>query len=409
MALNQFPRKKRPMASMSKQGRTIGGAPAGAARGSHSATARTNLLAWHRKSLPQLRPSKFGCAGANLAGINHFAMDRTRPCERGTKMGVLINGVWTEGELPQEYADGGRFKRAESQFRDRITADGSSGFKAEPGRYHLYVAHGCPWAHRTLIYRALKKLDGLISVAYSVPGLKKTGWTFEDDPRFPDCTPDTVNGFHYLHEAYVATDKNYTGKVTVPTLWDKKTKRIVNNESSEIVRMLDTEFNAITGNKTEYYPAALRTKIDAINDRIYNDVNNGVYRCGFAKSQAAYEEAFDSLFATLDNLEQQLSRQRYLVGSQITEADWRLFPTLVRFDVAYFSIFKCNQKRVADYPNLSNYMRELYQMPGVAVTVKPRYYVINYYSIAKLNPTEIIPKGTPVDLGLPHDRERLAA
>ena len=171
----------------------------------------------------------------------------------------------------------------------------------------------------------------------------------------------------------------------------------------------DPEFNAITGNKTEYYPAALRTKIDAINDRIYNDVNNGVYRCGFAKSQAAYEEAFDSLFATLDNLEQQLSRQRYLVGSQITEADWRLFPTLVRFDVAYFSIFKCNQKCVADYPNLSNYMRELYQMPGVAVTVKPRYYVINYYSIAKLNPTEIIPKGTPVDLGLPHDRERLAA
>jgi putative glutathione S-transferase len=255
----------------------------------------------------------------------------------------------------------------------------------------------------------LKKLDGLISVAYSVPGIKKTGWTFEDDPRFPDCTPDTVNGFHYLYEAYVATDKNYTGKVTVPTLWDKKTKRIVNNESSEIIRMLDTEFNVITGNNTEYYPAALRAKIDAANERIYNNVNNGVYRCGFAKSQAAYDEAFDSLFATLDNLEQQLSRQRYLVGGQITEADWRLFPTLVRFDVAYFSIFKCNQKRVADYPNLSNYMRELYQMPGVADTVKPRYYVINYYSIAKLNPTEIIPKGTPVDLGQPHDRERLAA
>jgi glutathionyl-hydroquinone reductase len=324
-------------------------------------------------------------------------------------MGVLIDGVWTEGELPQEYADGGRFKRPESQFRDRITADGSSGFKAEPGRYHLYVAHGCPWAHRALIYRALKKLDGLISAAYSVPGLKTTGWTFENDPRFPDCTPDTVNGFHYLYEAYVATDKNYTGKVTVPTLWDKKTKRIVNNESSEIIRMLDTEFNAITGNNTEYYPAALRTKIDAINDRIYNDINNGVYRCGFAKSQAAYEEAFDSLFAALDSLEQKLSRQRYLAGSQITEADWRLFPTLVRFDVAYFSIFKCNKKRIADYPNLANYMRELYQMPGIADTVKPRYYVINYYSIAKLNPTEIIPKGTPVDLRQPHDRERLAA
>ena len=168
-------------------------------------------------------------------------------------MGVLINGVWTDGELPQETGEGGRFKRAESRFRDRITADGSSGFKAEPGRYHLYVAHGCPWAHRTLIYRALKKLDGLISVAYSVPGVKKTGWTFEDDPRFSDCTPDIVNGFHYLYEAYVATDKNYTGKVTVPTLWDKKTKRIVNNESSEIIRMLNTEFDAITGNKTDYH------------------------------------------------------------------------------------------------------------------------------------------------------------
>jgi glutathionyl-hydroquinone reductase len=324
-------------------------------------------------------------------------------------MGVLINGVWTDGELPQETEDGGRFKRAESRFRDRVTADGSSGFKAEPGRYHLYVSHGCPWAHRTLIYRALKKLDGLISVAYSVPGIKKKGWTFEDDSRFPDCTPDTVNGFRYLYEAYIATDKNYTGKVTVPTLWDKRTKRIVNNESSEIIRMLNSEFNAITGNKSDYYPAELRSDVNAINERIYHYVNNGVYRCGFAKSQAAYEEAYDGLFATLDNLEEQLSRQRYLVGSQITEADWRLFPTLVRFDVAYFSIFKCNQKRIADYPNLLNYMRELYQMPGVADTVKPRYYVINYYSIAKLNPTEIIPKGTPNDLGQPHDRARLAA
>ena len=236
-------------------------------------------------------------------------------------MGVLINGVWTDGELPQETGEGGRFKRAESRFRDRITADGSSGFKAEPGRYHLYAAHGCPWAHRALIYRALKRLDGLISVAYAVPGVKKTGWTFEDDPRFPDCAPDAANGFHYLYEAYVATDKNYTGKVTVPTLWDKKTKRIVNNELSEIIRMLNTEFDAITGNKTDYYPAALRAKIDAINERIYSDVNNGVYRCGFAKSQTAYEEAYDSLFNTLDYLEQQLSRQRYLAGSQITEAD----------------------------------------------------------------------------------------
>lgn len=218
-----------------------------------------------------------------------------------------------------------------------------------------------------------------------------------------------VNGFHYLHEAYTATDKRYTGKVTVPTLWDKRNNRIVNNESSEIIRMLNSEFNAITGNTADYYPAPLRAGIDRLNERIYHNVNNGVYRCGFAKSQAAYEEAYDALFATLAELETRLSRQRYLLGHHLTEADWRLFPTLVRFDVAYFSLFKCNEKRIADYPNLSNYMRELYQVPGVAATVKPRYYVINYYSIAKLNPTGIIPKGTPVDLGQPHDRARLAA
>ena len=198
-------------------------------------------------------------------------------------MGVLIDGKWTDGELPQETGERGKFKRADSQFRDRITADGSSGFKAEPGRYHLYVAHGCPWAHRALIYRALKKLDGLISVAYAIPGLKQQGWTFESDPRFPDCTPDTVDKFHYLHEAYAATDKKYTGKVTVPTLWDKKTRRIVNNESSEIIRMLNSEFNAITGEATDFYPPALRAEIDAINERVYHHVNNGVYRCGFAK------------------------------------------------------------------------------------------------------------------------------
>jgi glutathionyl-hydroquinone reductase len=324
-------------------------------------------------------------------------------------MGVLIEGVWRDEELPQETGSGGEFRRANSRFRERITVDGSSGFKAESGRYHLYVAHGCPWAHRALIYRALKNLDGLISVAYAIPGLKKNGWTFENDPDYPDCTPDTVNGFHYLHEAYTASDKRYTGKVTVPTLWDKKTRRIVNNESSEIIRMLNSEFNAITGNTDDYYPTLLRSEIDVLNARIYGNVNNGVYRCGFARSQAAYEEAYDGLFATLDELEERLSRRRYLVGRQLTEADWRLFPTLVRFDVAYFSLFKCNKRRIADYPNLSNYMRELYRVPGVSATVKPRYYVINYYSIAKLNPTGIIPKGTPVDLEQPHDRVWLAA
>jgi glutathionyl-hydroquinone reductase len=322
-------------------------------------------------------------------------------------MGVVIDGIWRDEELPQETGCSGEFRRIDSRFRDRITADGSSGFKAERGRYQLYVAHGCPWAHRTLIYRALKKLEDIISVAYVIPGLRRYGWTFENDPRFPDCTPDMVNGFHYLHEAYTATDARYTGKVTVPTLWDKKTKRIINNESSEIIRMLNSEFDTITGNTVDYYPAPLRAEIDRLNERIYHNVNNGVYRCGFARSQTAYDESYDGLFVMLDDLEKRLSHSRYLLGRQLTEADWRLFPTLVRFDVAYFSLFKCNKKRIADYPNLSNYMRELYRVPGVSDTVKPRYYVINYYSITKLNPTGIIPKGTPVDLGQPHDRARL--
>ncbi len=324
-------------------------------------------------------------------------------------MGVLIDGVWRDEELPQEVAASGEFRRVDSRFRDRITADGSSGFKAEAGRYHLYVAYGCPWAHRTLIFRALKKLDSAISVAYAVPGLKAQGWTYEANPAFPECLPDTVNGFRYLHEAYTASDPRYTGKVTVPTLWDKKTKRVVNNESSEIIRMLNSEFAGIAGDDTDYYPPPLRADIDRLNDVIYRTVNNGVYRCGFARSQEAYETAYDALFATLDELEARLGRQRYLVGRQLTEADWRLFPTLVRFDVAYNSLFKCNRQRIADYPNLLNYMRELYQVPGIAATVKPRHYVINYWSIARLNPTGIIPKGTPVDYTAPHDRARLAA
>jgi putative glutathione S-transferase len=324
-------------------------------------------------------------------------------------MGVLIDGIWRDEELPQETGKAGEFKRVDSRFRDRITADGSSGFKAEAGRYHLYVAHACPWAHRTLIYRALKKLDGAISVAYAIPGIKEQGWTYESNPAFPECTPDTVNGFHYLREAYTASDKHYTGKVTVPTLWDKKTGRVVNNESSEIIRMLNSEFKGITGDDTDFYPAALRAEIDRVNESVYVNVNNGVYRCGFARSQEAYEAAYDGLFKTLDELEARLGRQRYLVGHQISEADWRLFPTLVRFDVAYFSLFKCNRQRIADYPNLLNYMRELYAVPGIAATVKPRHYVINYYSIRKVNPTGIIPKGTPVDYEQPHDRARLAA
>ena len=324
-------------------------------------------------------------------------------------MGIVVDGQWRDEELPQETSKAGEFRRADSRFRDRITADGSSGFKAESGRYHLYVAYACPWAHRTLIYRTLKKLNDAITVAYAIPGLKQQGWTYEDNPAFPDCTPDRVNGFHYLHQAYTASDPHYTGKVTVPTLWDKKTGRIVNNESSEIIRMLNSEFAAVGAEPTDYYPKPLRAEIDRINELVYTNVNNGVYRCGFARTQAAYDAAYDALFATLDELEARLGRQRYLVGHQITEADWRLFPTLLRFDVAYFSLFKCNRNRIADFPNLSNYMRELYLLPGVAETVKPRYYVINYYSITRVNPTGIIPKGTPVDYRQPHDRARFAA
>lgn len=244
-----------------------------------------------------------------------------------------------------------------------------------------------------LLFLALKKLQHAFSVAYAIPGLRENGWTFEDDAKFPDCTPDRVNGFHYLYQAYAASDPGYTGKVTVPTLWDKKTKRIVNNESSEIIRMLNSEFRGIAGDDTDYYPEALRPEIDRLNDFIYAKINNGVYRCGFARSQEAYDGAYDALFEALDQIESRLGRERYLIGNRLTEADWRLFPTLVRFDPAYFSIFRCNRQRIADFPNLSRYLRELYRMPGIAATVKPRYYVIGYWSVRKVNPSGIIPRG----------------
>jgi glutathionyl-hydroquinone reductase len=324
-------------------------------------------------------------------------------------MGILVNGRWSEEELSTETDAAGAFQRSDSRFRDWISADGSSGFKADPGRYHLYVAYNCPWAHRTLIFRALKKLEDAVTVTCALPNIREQGWLFGSDERFPECTPDAVNGFRYLYQAYSASDPHYTGKVTVPALWDKKTQRIVNNESSEIIRMLNSEFRGIADDERDFYPAPLRSEIDRINQLVYTNVNNGVYRCGFARSQEAYELAYDALFATLDELEARLSRQRYLVGKQITEADWRLFPTLVRFDVAYFSLFKCNKMRIADYPNISNYMRELYSVPGVAATVKPRQYIAGYWSIGRLNPTGIIPKGTPVDYEAPNDRARFPA
>ncbi|MDP4593749.1 MAG: glutathione S-transferase family protein [Beijerinckiaceae bacterium] len=321
-------------------------------------------------------------------------------------MGYLQNGEWKDGRMPQETGKTGEFLRAESSFRHAITADGSSAYPAEAGRYHLYVMLGCPWAHRTLLYRAAKKLEDLITVDYTLPTIRTQGWTFGVDPTYPDSGEDSLHGYRNVHQVYTHCDKGYTGKVTVPVLWDKKTSTIVNNESSEIIRNLNTAFDTITGDNSDYYPPELRGEIDALNDKIYHNVNNGVYRCAFAKSQQAYEDAYDGVFKTLDELEDILSRQRYLTGPRITEADWRLFPTLVRFDVAYFSLFKCNRNRIADMTNLDNYMRDLYSQPGIAKTVNARQYIANYYSIADLNPTGLIPKGTPVDFTLPHDRER---
>lgn len=324
-------------------------------------------------------------------------------------MGYLQDGQWRDGRMPEETGKKGEFLRKESAFRDRVTADGSSGYKAEPGRYHLYVMLGCPWAHRTLLFRAAKQLDNVISVDYTLPHIRTQGWTFGTDPKYPQSTEDRLYGKRYMHEIYTSCEPDYTGKVTVPVLWDKKKERIVNNESSEIIRMLNSEFDAFTNNKEDYYPPELRAEIDAMNERIYHNINNGVYRCAFAKSQEAYEEAFDNVFSTFDELEELLGRQRYLCGDRITEADWRLFPTLVRFDVAYFSLFKCNRQRLADYHNLSNYMRDLHAVPGIAETVNARQYIANYYSIEQLNPSGIIPKGTPVDYTSPHDRDRFSS
>jgi putative glutathione S-transferase len=324
-------------------------------------------------------------------------------------MSLLINGELKENWLDSELEEG-EFVRRESQFRNWVTPDGEpgptgeGGFAAEPGRYHLYVSYACPWAHRTLIFRKLKKLEDLISFSVVHPDMEDPGWKFED---YPGATPDTINGFHYLHQVYTLAQPDYTGIVTVPVLWDKKRKTIVNNESSEIIRMLNSAFNAYTGVKTDYCPQSLRHEIDQINALVYENVNNGVYRCGFATTQTAYEKAFDRLFGALDQLEDRLSRQRYLAGHQLTEADWRLFPTLVRFDAVYYSHFKCNLRRIIDFPNLSNYLRDLYQYPGIAETVHidhiKRHY---YYSHDSINPTRIVPKGPELDFSAPHDRDR---
>lgn len=325
-------------------------------------------------------------------------------------MGLLVEGAWQDRWYDTK-ASGGRFERQASRFRNWIAADGrpgpsgEGGFPAAPGRYHLYVSLACPWAHRTLIFRKLKHLDGMISVSVVDPHMGEEGWVFGDSPG---ATPDTVNGARRLYEVYLTADPHYSGRVTVPTLWDKERRTIVNNESAEIIRMLNGAFEAFTDAHRDYAPAELLPEIDRINARVYDTVNNGVYKAGFATTQDAYEEAARALFATLDELDGRLATRRWLVGSQQTEADWRLFTTLVRFDAVYYSHFKCNIRRIADYPNLSGYLRDLYQTPGIAETVNFDHIKTHYYwSHTTINPTRIVPVGPALDLAAPHDRARL--
>ena len=298
----------------------------------------------------------------------------------------------------------GAFVRRDSVFRQWVTADGSSEFPAAAGRYHLYVSLACPWAHRTVIFRMLKRLEDVISLSVVDPIRDERGWAFRD---VPGAGPDPVNGFAYLSEAYLATDPAYSGNVTVPVLWDRETRQIVNNESSEIIRMLGSAFDAFTDAHEDYYPPQLRDEIDAVNARVYATVNDGVYRCGFAGTQQAYKHAFAALFESLDWLEERLSRQRYLVGEAVTEADWRLFTTLLRFDSVYVGHFKCNRNRIVDLPNLWAYARELYQWPGVAETVNLDHVKRHYYMThPSLNPTRIVPAGPRIDFTEPHGRGR---
>ena len=325
-------------------------------------------------------------------------------------MGLLVDGEWRD-QWYDTKSTGGRFKRQDSRFRNWITPDGApgpsgeGGFEAEPGRYHLYVSLACPWAHRTLIFRALKGLEEAISVDVVHYHMGEHGWEF--DASAARATRDTVNGKDRLYEVYLAADPGYTGRVTVPVLWDKTRGTIVNNESSEIIRMLNSAFDGAGAKDGDYYPEALRGEIDAINETVYHNVNNGVYKAGFATSQEAYEEAFNALFAALDDLDERLSDQRYLVGDTMTEADWRLFTTLVRFDPVYVGHFKCNLRRIAYYPNLSNYLRDLYQVPGIAETVDLTHIKRHYYgSHGTINPTRVVPVGPEIDYAAPHDRDR---
>jgi glutathionyl-hydroquinone reductase len=330
-------------------------------------------------------------------------------------MGMMVEGQWQRDDIRGSAGSG--FVRPQTVFRSWVTADGrpgpsgEGGFKAERGRYHLYVSLACPWAHRTLIVRKLKKLDDAMAVSVVDPFMGEEGWAFgaPDGSLTPGATRDDLNGARHLYEVYAKARRDYTGRVTVPVLWDRQTATIVNNESSEIIRMLNSGFDAVGAAGDDLYPQAERAEIDQLNAVIYDTVNNGVYKCGFAKTQEAYEAAFDPLFETLDRLEQRLARRRYLFGARTTEADWRLFTTLVRFDAVYYSHFKCNLRRIIDYPNLWGYTRDLYQTPGVAETVSLAHIKRHYYaSHAMINPTRIVPKGPAIDFAAAHDRARLA-
>ncbi|NKB77172.1 MAG: glutathione S-transferase family protein [Gammaproteobacteria bacterium] len=324
-------------------------------------------------------------------------------------MGQLVEGKWEDVWYDTESTKG-KFVRKGASFRNWITAPGEtnpigeSGFEAEAGRYHLYVSLACPWAHRTLIFRKLKGLEDIITISIVNAFMGSEGWTFEPGEG---VIPDTENQVSRMHEIYTLADPTYSGRVTVPVLWDKKRKTIVSNESSEIIRMFNTAFDGVGALVGDFYPEDLRADIDAVNDSIYTNINNGVYKAGFATTQVAYDDAVAALFDTLDSLEERLSSQRYLVGSQVTEADWRLFPTLVRFDAVYVGHFKCNVKRIADYPSLSNYLRDLYQYAGVADTVDLEHTKAHYYgSHDTINPTLVVPMGPKLELDQPHDRCR---
>ncbi|MGX9351992.1 glutathione S-transferase family protein [Shimia sp. W99] len=323
-------------------------------------------------------------------------------------MGHLLDGRWVTEAIDTK-ASGGKFERAAAQFRNWITPDGapgpsgSGGFEAASGRYHLYVSYACPWAHRTLIFRSLKGLRDHISVSAVHPDMLEQGWSFDDD--FAGATGDVLFNSGHAHDLYTRADPAYSGRATVPILWDKEEATIVSNESAEIIRMFNSAFDRITGNDLDFWPEALREEIEAVNTRIYDTLNNGVYRAGFASTQDAYEDAVYPLFDTLDWLEDRLSRNRFLIGDTLTEADWRLFTTLIRFDPVYHLHFKCNRRRIVDYPNLWAYTRALYQMPGIAETVKLDHIVRHYhYSHESINPNRIVPINPILDYDAPHGR-----